>query len=257
MKKQNQIENFRSRILKDGKQHFYIGRKKANEKQVKEIIKLNYQILDPEKLKAKERQYLGAVKGGKKRAENSLSNSKGQFLPKDIEIKALKELGINLKALMEAKGAKNIREAFKGNKKLQKSFDKLIDETGLELFYNEDKALEKLTNFNGNKIFINGLDVDKQTAINKLTDFIGRLKRKFDLYYPGVSVRFLYKGFNNKKLSELRFALEESIFADGENTDNVQLYHSNKDEGAKKRNKKNPYDANEEKKYIRPKKKNK
>lgn len=235
--------------FKDGKIHFYAGSKKADAKAIKQFIKLNHAIIDGKKLDAKQRQYLGQVKGGKNKAANTLVNSKGQFLPKNLQDKALKNLGIDIEKLREAKQVKTIRDIFKDNKELQKSFDNLIENTGLPFWYNPDKFLDKLSGYNGKHIFIvycdsetdagdfyslikGAKEVPKANALYEFNKYVKKLKRLYDFF--DMSIMHLLVG-----VDKFYFGLDKNVTRTGEDsyitfpTDQgeasiIQLYHSSK-----------------------------
>ena len=212
----------RGKVLKSGKLAFYNGRYKADAKEVKNFIKKNYEIIDPTKLQADQKRYLGAVKGGKARAAQSLTTKNGRFLPQSLQKKALQNLGIDIEAMRKGKNLKTIREIFKDSPDLQKSFDKLISETGLELWYDSEKAVDKIQSYTGESIYINGVKVDRKEAVKRISSYAKKMKRKFDLYHPGVSFKLFYKN------EELFINLDNEVYSTGEDSDNVQLYHANK-----------------------------
>jgi hypothetical protein len=228
----------RSRInKKTGLLSFYNGRKKATESESKSFIKLNYDAINPETLSSDNRRYLGSVKGGKNRANSTLVDKGGRFLPKNIQDKALKTLGINVEALRKAKNLKSLRDVFRNNKELSDSFDRLIEDTGVELFYNDsnNKVIDKVKSYNGDVVIFNGEQMTATDASLEVSKYIKKLRRKFDLYYPGVAICLLYRGINT-----LIINCEHSVIENGIDTVNVQLFHSNKGgKKSKKNGKKN------------------
>lgn len=214
----------RSRILKDGQYHFYEGKRKATEKQVREFIKKDYDVIRPEKLGAELRKYLGAVKGGKNRAAQALITKEGHFLPKYIQDRAIKNLGIDIDQIRKDKDYKTIKEVFANDHALRNSFDKLISVTGLEMWYSEKKSMDKIDSYTGKNFILNGEKVTKDQMYKKVGQYARKLHRVFDVF--DLALRFKYTGIDT-----LSIDLDPEIFeegSEGEDTDNVQLYFSGK-----------------------------
>ncbi len=180
----------RSKLLKDGKLHFYTGNKKATEKEAKQFINTNYKLVSPDKLDKDLKTYLGRVKGGKARYENSLTDKSGKYLPTATQKRAFKL--IDIEKIKEAKGLHTIRDVFRETPELQKQFDKIINQTGVYVSYNTHQMFDKIKDYKGKTILINGKEVSKNNARKRLRDFASKTKRLYGA--QDASLKFTYIG---------------------------------------------------------------
>lgn len=191
----------KSKLLKDGTLHFYTGSRKATQDEKKAFFRLNNNIVPPDKLDRDDRQLLGRIRGGINRQNNAVKY-KGMFIPKDLEKKALKNLGIDIEALKKASDTDTIGKLFEKMPEVKKQFDKLVSDTGITYWYNEKNLVDKINDFTGNKIMINDKQVTATNAVKRVNTFINKMRRNLDLYYPGIALRLNYVGIN-----ELHFTL--------------------------------------------------
>lgn len=192
----------RTRLLADGTIQFYDGRKIATKEQAKQFIKDNAKLSSPliiptDKLKDKDlRQYAGRVKGGVNRAKNSLVDNSGKFLNATLQRKALKQLGVNVDALMKAKDVDNIRELFK-DQSIKKRFDKLMT-TGVVTWLDYDDAADKLDSYEEKEILVNNEPISPQKASKKTGDILRYAKRNWD--GKDIAIKFTFIGITSLKL---------------------------------------------------------
>lgn len=183
----------RRTVKKDGSYAFYDGRKKATTEQVKAHIKDNYQILDKEKLSKENATYLGRVKGGKNRAASAITDSKGKMLSSKFKEQVEKKLGVKLDQLARLKGKDSIKELFKEEKEIKKRFDKIL-ETGITMWYNSHKAVDKIMSANVKTYTLNGEEVTKEEMADYVTDLFINIQNEFN----GVdgAIQFTFKGLD-------------------------------------------------------------
>lgn len=195
----------RTKKLKDGTIQFYTGNKKATQDEIKTFVKqTGWQTINPDTVTPEIRRYIGAVKGGKNRAATSLVNSKGQYLPGYIQQAALKQMGIDLEKLKEQNNLPAIRDIFRNDKNLQNRFDKIVNGTGTQLWYDDTKIIDKIDSFNGKILFNDGngfVEKDKWEVVAEVNKYIKKMRRKYKLYYPGISIPLRYTGLKQLKIS--------------------------------------------------------
>jgi hypothetical protein len=207
----------RRTVKKDGSYGFYDGRKKATTEQVKAHIKDNYQILDREKLSKENSSYLGRVKGGKNRAASAITDSKGKMLSGKFKQQVEKKLGVKLDELARLKGKDSIKELFKEEKVIKDRFDKIL-ETGITMWYNSHKAVDKIMSANVKTYTLNGEEVTKEEMADFVSDFFINIQNAFN----GVdcAIQFTFKGLN-----ELALDLpEEDEISESEKSELMESY---------------------------------
>ena len=233
--------------LKNGTLQFYTGNRKATPQEKKAYLRQNIDskvnLFNPETLNKEDRALYGRIKGGVNRAAKA-ATFHGKFLPDNITEKALKDLKIDFKNILREKGydTNEIGKLFKDLPNLKNAFDNLISR-GLEKWCNENTIEDTINDFSG-KIVVNGKEVSKTSAINKVNRLINRLHRNLPLYYPGIEIQVF-----NVNLSELRLNIPSDdelseIFSfepeEGDNRlefDYLTLHFSNSGEHRAKRNK--------------------
>lgn len=190
-----------TRKLKDGTIQFYNGSKKATIEETKQFIKANPSLIDKDSLKSTElRKYLGAVKGGKKRAANSFYDEAGKFITKSMQTKFIKELkelpkkGIDIDKMIELHGVKNITELFKKVPKLKKALAALMSDVGIHQWFNMNNVYNKLEDYTGKTILLNDEETDHLNAVYFIEE--AWLLGKNYLGAMDAAVLFTYKGMN-------------------------------------------------------------
>ncbi len=207
--------------IKNGKYVFHTGKKKATESEVKQYLKINHELkFSKAELDTQYSRYLGAVRGGHKRADNSLRDAEGSFIPKDLQEQLVKQLGIDIEKVREGKGFESYDKMFANHPAIKKQFDR-IQQTGIERTHNKSTAAKKIQEFKG-KIFINGKEVSNETAARRVNSTMNKLKRAFGSI--DSSVKFRYKG-----VKELRINLPTQSVID--ESDGIQEFLENYEYG--------------------------
>lgn len=214
----------RRTIKKDGSYGFYDGRKKATTEQIKGHIKDNYQILDKDKLSKENSTYLGRVKGGKNRAANAITDSTGKMLPTKFKEQVEKKLGIKLDELARLKGKSSIKELFKDDNELKEKFDKIL-ETGITMWYNSHKAVDKIMKANVKIYTLNGQETTKEEMADYVTDMFINIQNEFS----GVdgAIQFTFKGLDELILVlPTKEEIETKEKSELEDSYDIQIYTS-------------------------------
>lgn len=212
------------RELKNGNYGFYDGNKKATPEQIKEHIKDNYQILDKDKLSKENATYLGRVKGGKKRAATSITDGKGRMLSSKFKEQVEKKLGVKLDELARLKGKDSIKELFKEEKEIKERFDKILD-TGITMWYNSHKAVDKIMSANVKTYTLNGEEVTKEEMADFVTDLFINIQNEFS----GVdgAIQFTFKGLDELVLVlPTKEEIESMEKSELEDSYDIQIYTS-------------------------------
>ena len=230
-----------TKVLKDGKIHFYTGNKKSTDTQAKQFIKENYTNFGKgEKLDAKQRQYLGQVKGGKARYENSLTDKSGRYLPKATQERAFKL--VDIPELMKGGKYDTIRGYLKENPFIAEQFENIINQTGIHTYYNSHEIFDKIKTFKGKNFEVNGKATDKKNMIRRIRTFASELKRNYTSM--DFSIKLSYVGVDKIKIE----IPTPSFFPEGsdefneifgrEGEDICEVYVSEPNNDKKKRKKK-------------------
>lgn len=177
------------RLLKNGKQQAYIGRRKATEEEYKQYVKDNYKVVDRNVLPDNVREYFDRAKGGLIRRDNAITDNKGRLLSDKFKKQVEKQLGVSLDKIKEAKNLDRISDVFK-DKGIRDRFDKLLT-VGIDHYYNSHKLVDKINEANVKKFIVNGKEVTKEQAIKEVSDVIFAVKRAFDNVDMDLSIKFV------------------------------------------------------------------
>jgi hypothetical protein len=184
-----------SKVGKRGKLLIYADGKKATERERKEFLNKNYQLINKDTVSTEEWKYVNRVKGGKERAKNSLTY-KGQFLSKTEQKKLIKEAkkkGIDLEMIKQGNKAEGYSELFKNRPELKKSLDKIFTETGLPYWYSIWTWTAELDETE-RVIFVHGEEVAKLQAKKLIDDVISILTQKYEP--AGGIIKFTHIGID-------------------------------------------------------------
>jgi hypothetical protein len=168
----------RSRVTKNGVK-FYDGRKLATEKQAREFIKMQsksglfYNQIADDKLS----KYQASVKGGYKRQQSAIVDRSGKFISKELQDKALKNLGIDIEALKKAKDVKTISELFKDENLKSRLFD--VFDSGISAWYSPANAIDKINQHTG-ELFLNNSEISKPKLVKWVNEIMFNGRRYLD-----------------------------------------------------------------------------
>jgi hypothetical protein len=154
----------RSKQLKNGKVAFYDGRKRLDDKQVKEhlkgLLKAGKKL---PKLDAEQEKYVAKAKGGLARAKDAKTREGGKFVDGIIERATKKLKGLNLQEMAEGMGYKSPQAMLKGNPEIKASLFEAMQNTGLATWFSGENSIDVISDFPGT-IILNGKAVTKEKA---------------------------------------------------------------------------------------------
>jgi hypothetical protein len=181
------------RILKDGTEHFYNGRKKITESEKRDLFKsnANTSFIDPNKLSKADRQLFGRIKGGVNRAATAARLENGQLIPKDIAL-AAKKMSVNIDKGLRETGFKSLKELEENKPKFFESLREYLKFGIVESEYSTEDTKTVIATYAGSDIVLNGEKVSKSEAKAAVSEFNQMVLQKIgsDAYNVYIIVKF-------------------------------------------------------------------
>ena len=188
----------KGRILKDGYFHWYNGRQRATDKEVKNHLKANINLKSDagtgDYISPQDRKTIGRIEGGIKRAATAKRDN-GEYVPAKIE-RALKRMGVDLPVMLEklsaATGEKitSLRQMRKEVPDAATALNDLLIGAGMPNFFTPEAAINVVKDFEGKRIILNGVEVSKNVAKAAISKTKSEIARKFNIVNQSMKVTF-------------------------------------------------------------------
>lgn len=191
---------------------FYNGKKRATDAETKQYIRENFDKINRDALTSEYNAYYGRVLGGKNRSKNAV-RIEGQMVSKRFE----EEEG--LKEVAKKRGFKSVKELFKKDKEYYDAVKNIYSNTGLPYAFFSENIFSEINKHNG-KIFINGKEYDKGTAIEKVDKIDKKIFKEYNVYPIKYNVTY-------KKGSQLHISLPTENFI---NTHDLEEFMDEQDD---------------------------
>jgi len=196
-----QIDDLQTKFytLKNSRWH------KATDKERKDFLRSNESKLDYRELSKEDKAFIARSKAGRERAKTAIRFD-GKYVNNDFFENPNNPIMFG--EIARQKGYKSVKELFDNDRKLyEKAKAMYYDPDGLPMEYHSDIIVNRLDTFGG-KIFINGKETEKKSAIFQVDEVDKTIKRKFGNFINEFTVTY------KKGYTEMHIDLPDVDFID-------------------------------------------